>query len=280
MKRKIITAAGALLIGLGLSSCMEQNTVLTVKKDGSAVLEETALMGAQMASMLALGGLDPENAGAAPPSLVPAEADLIAKGESLGEGVVFQGVEEIKLPDGRQGFKASYSVADVSKLTITPGGLGTMQMLQPDGGEVEIDEEQLEEGALSFAMKGGALVVSMPSNGVSADEGETGGLEQLPEMDPEELAQMQMMAPMLQGMRVGFEIKAEGGIAESDALHRDGDTITLFEVNVGEMLKEPKNMAKMQALEDTENFARVRRELQDVEGVKIEPRDEVTIKFQ
>jgi hypothetical protein len=279
MKHKIITAAGALLIGLGLSSCMEQNTVLTVKKDGSAVLEETALMGAQMASMLALGGLDPDNAGAPPPSLVPAEADLIAKGKSLGEGVVFQGVEEIKLPDGRQGFKASYTVADVSKLKITPGGLGTMQMLQPDDGDLEIDEEQLEEGALSFAMKDGALVVSMPSSGVNADEEETGELE-VPEMDPEELAQMQMMAPMLQGMRVGFEIKAEGGIAESDALHRDGDTITLFEVNVGEMLKDPKNMGKMQALEDTENFSRVRRELQDVDGVKIEPRDEVTIKFQ
>ena len=49
-----------------------------------------------------------------------------------------------------------------------------------------------------------------------------------------------MMKQMFTDMKVSIKLVAESGIAETNATHNDGDTITLMEMDMGKLMENPR----------------------------------------
>lgn len=97
---------------LTLASCLEVKSVVSINKDGTATVEETALVSAQLKAMMDSGGAQGGGADAMK-SLVPDKAKAEERAKKLGEGVTVTSHEEVKMPDGRAGVKVTYAVADI-----------------------------------------------------------------------------------------------------------------------------------------------------------------------
>ena len=100
-----------------LASCLEIKNTITVNKDGTATVEETTLLGAQLAAMMAQGGGGP---GEQLKGLVMDKAKAEERAKQLGEGVTVKSIEEVKSPDGKSGNKVIFAVADIRKLKFQP----------------------------------------------------------------------------------------------------------------------------------------------------------------
>ena len=88
---RLILAVAAVF---GLASCLEIKSTVIVSKDGSAIVEETALLGAQLAAMMAQGG------GAGGPGeqlkgLIMDKEQAEKRAKDLGEGVTVKSIEEV-----------------------------------------------------------------------------------------------------------------------------------------------------------------------------------------
>ena len=94
------------------------------------------------------------------------------------------------MPDGREGVKVTYAVADISKLKYQP---------------FDAKKAAGEEGTpITFAVSGGTVTVSLPQDKPKGDK-----LEK-PKIPAEQMqAQMAMMKPMFAGMRMAVRPMAK-----------------------------------------------------------------------
>ena len=118
MKQRIILWLTGLLSLCCLSSCLEVEQVINLKKDGSGTIVEEIVMGAQIVAMMeAL----PAGAGAENPF-----ADLYnienykAKAAGFGKGVTYSGMEKVER-NGGKGVKVTYKFEDINNVVLTPG---------------------------------------------------------------------------------------------------------------------------------------------------------------
>ncbi len=100
----LLLAAVALL----LTSCLEIKSTITVNKNGTAIIEENIVLGAQLASMV-----EGEQGGQFG-SLVMTEEKAAARAKKLGEGVTVKSREDMKTADGKSGVKVVFAVADLT----------------------------------------------------------------------------------------------------------------------------------------------------------------------
>lgn len=261
--KKFLHLVGAVAASLMLASCFELSSVVTINKDGSGVVEETTLVSAQLKAMMAAGAAQGGGEGAPKMDILPTKEKAQEKAASLGEGVTLKSYEEIKSPDGREGVKVSYSFSDVRKLSYSPGDA------KPESGK-----------PISFALEGDTLTVNLPQDKPSGEKSE----EPKPKTElPQDLeAQMAMMRPMFAGMRFNFAFKAANGIASSDASHVSGDTVTLMEMNFDKLLEKPEGFKKFSELMDNNDMtpAEAAEAFKGFEGIKIEPKEKITIKLK
>ena len=129
----------------------------------------------------------------------------------------------------------------------------------------EAAAEAAESGGepMTFAMADGTLTIN---TGVTPDSlnkiaDSSGGSEMIgPDgnIPPEAAAQMQMAAGMMQGLRMGAYIRIDGGIAETNAKHVDGTPFDQPDRRPHQMLDTVSNL----------------------NGVKMETQEQVTVKFE
>jgi hypothetical protein len=77
-----------------LTSCLEIKSTVIVNKDGTATIEESVLLGAQLAAMMQAGG----GQGDQLKGLVMDKAKADERAKKLGEGVTVKSHEEVKTP--------------------------------------------------------------------------------------------------------------------------------------------------------------------------------------
>jgi len=70
----------------------------------------------------------------------------------------------------------------------------------------------------------------------------------------------------------------DSGIAESDATHRDGNTITLMDVEMGKLLENPETLKKLKAANQQDPQAAMAA-LRGVKGVKMEVKPKITVQL-
>lgn len=262
--KRFIAYIGAVAASLLLSACFEMSSVVTVNKDGSGIIEESVLLGAQLKAMMGAGGAEGGEGGPNLKDLVPDKAKAEERAKKLGEGVTVKSHEAIKMPDGREGVKVTYAVADLSKLKYQPLNEGK------DGGSSE------DKKPITFSVSGGTVTVNLPADKPKEN---TDGAEK-PKVPAEQMqAQMAMMKPMFAGMRMAVKIKAASGIASSDATNVSGDTVTIMDIQFDKLMEKPEAFAKFAETMDDKSMtpAQAAEKFKGVDGIKIEGKEKITI---
>lgn len=258
-----------------VTSCIEHHSVIRLNKDGSGTITEETTFGAQaLAMMEQMAGIGGEAAEDPVESLVDEDAAKKAAAK-MGEGVTFQKVEKIDA-NGRKGGRVIYAFEDISKVKYSFGGaMNAMSEGMPGAEEVKEKDQPME-----FEFADGVLTMRNPNAGKAANEGE--GEEAEGEDAPDEEIDEQGMAmakQMMGDMKMSLKVELPGGISETNATYVDGNTVTFMEMNMGKLLEDPK---KFQALSKSKpsSAAAMQEALKGIEGVKVETKEEITIKLK
>ena len=249
-----------------LTGCFQSAVGLHVKPDGSGTFDQVFSMSAEaLAQAKQMQGAG----GSAAPEKLPTEVDeakLKAAAAKLGEGVTFVSAKKLTLP-GREGFVATYAFTDVTKLKLTLGpDMGDQAGGGAPGGE--------KEEPVTFAFTKGSpseLVINTPVK--KKPEGKK-------EQDDAMAEQMMpMMAQMFKDMRLSFIVDVQGTIVKTNAVNREGNRVTLMDVEFGKVLADPAKFKAMTKLGDP-TTPEAKALLKTIPGVKIETENPVRISFK
>jgi hypothetical protein len=255
---KTMKLALGLLTALALPSCLQNETTITLNKDGSGTVVEETYLGAKMLEMMTQfaqpGQPDPVE------EMFAAEKAK-AKAEKMGEGVEYVKTEMID-KDGRKGALVHYKFADINKLKVSPSGAVDDMTERP--GEPEGDKKE----TVGFSYADGKLkVITPPTDFDDMDMGDEGA--ENPEMEA-------MMKEMMADMRLTLKLKIVDGIASTDATHAEGDTVTLFDVQVGKMFAQKDELKKIGETGKTDKEA-AKAAFAKLDGIRVETKENVTV---
>lgn len=257
-----------LAAALVLSSCFEFETEITVKKDGSGTIVEETIFGAQVVEMLEMAAAQGGGAGQNPLADLKDEEKAKKKAAAYGEGVSLVKIEEVK-KNGGKGVRVTYKFTDINKVSFNPSG-ALAEMGDMGGPGAAVVEKAKDENA-KFKFADGKLTIILPEGEAADDIAEDAGGD----IDPND-PQTAMMMEMMKGMKMSAKITADPGIAETNATHREGNTITLFEMEFDKILKNPEGMKALQKI-DMKDRAKAAEALAKVEGATAETKKEVTV---
>jgi hypothetical protein len=259
------------ILALALSSCLEISQSVHLKEDGSGTISEETIFGAEASAMLQMaeqqgGGKQPNMFG---------EESAKKRAEAFGKGVTVAKVEKID-KDGRMGSRVVYHFADINTVTLgMSDSVAGMSDMAPSGAEEKVKEKNKP---MTFTYADGTLMVNLPKpkkEDVDAAKAELPAAAEGPDA-----AQMQAMAmQMFKDMKMSVKLTIEPGIAETDATHREGDTITLMEADFGKLMANPDAAKKLQGL-DMKDPAAMENALKGIDGIKGEAKEKVTVKVK
>ena len=265
--KKRLTSLPAALLALFTTACLEHEAVIKVNKVGSGTITEQTLFSAEASAMMdqmaALGG----GAGKDPLSAMTDPESAAEAAKKLGEGVEVEKVEKLD-KDGRKGGRVVYKFKDINKVAYTMGGSvsDAGKSMQPPGLP---EEKKAEQKPMTFTYQDGVLTLDNPDN--KPAEGEKA---EKPEIGEQELA---MAQGVFKDMKMSFKLEFPGGIAESDATHVDGSTVTLAEMEFGKLASDPAKLKKLMEIDEPAAAASA---FKDVDGLKVETKEKVTVKLK
>lgn len=248
-----------LIAALALPSCLQNETTITLNKDGSGTIVEETVLGAQMMAMMTQfaqpGQPDPV-------AEMFKEDKAKAKAAKLGEGVEYVKTEMID-KEGKKGARMHYKFADINKISVSPGDA----VEDMNEGEPPAEGADKKE-AVKFAYADGKLKVIVPP----ADFGDM-SMDDAEGADPQQEA---MMKQMMADMRLTMKLVIADGISESNASFVHGNAITLFDVQVGKMFEHKDALKKIAETAKTDKEA-AKAEFAKLEGIKMETKEDVTV---
>ncbi len=265
MKRFLLALSS--MFALALPSCLQSETTIRLNKDGSGTLTEETTFGEQVTAMLAqfgaLGG-----GGEDPLADMFSEEKSKARASQFGEGVTFEKAELIQRGANRGG-RVTYRFDDINTFRIVPGK--AMQNLAPGAEAAAVADKA---PPVTFAYAGGKLTIKMPEPEVEGPAAPDGGANPAAEASNPEMEAM--LKEMLADMKMSFKIVIEPGIAETNATHHEGNTITMMELEFGELLKKEGVLQKLSSIDQNDTQAAMA-VIKDIEGVKFEAKNEVSV---
>jgi hypothetical protein len=273
MKKNLLLLASA-IAALVLPSCFQHETTITLNKDGSGTLVEESRLGAQMLAMMSqmaegLGG-GGENA-QDPLKDMFSEDKAKKRATELGEGVTFEKSEPVNV-NGSKGAKVTYRFKDINTLKVRSGD--GMKNMSPGGAVPGVEDASKKEDPVTFAYQDGKLTVKLPQPKKTDAEKPSDEAAEKPDMDNPEA--MEMMKQMFADMKMGIKLVIAPGIAETTATHKEGDTITLMEMDFGKLVQNPEHLKKMSAMDQQDPTAAMEA-LKGIDGVKFEAKPEITV---
>ena len=268
--RRIRRITGALCLLPLAAGCFAYDTTVRLAPDGSGTVEQELVLTGTMAEMVRYARTAGEEE----------ELDL-CEASDLGEGVRLLSAEPIEEAN-RVGCRQVYAFTDINTLRLRPDLDGRLpEGIGPEEGGLATPEEPI-----SFSFQRGSpstLVVRMPQQGTGAGEDEETGGERAEEKAPEDAAgramALAMMREMLRGSRFSVHLVVAGEIVETDATYRDGGRITLMELDFDALLEDPEAFERLLEVDDPSPAA-AKELLAQTPGVRIEPREEVVVRFR
>ncbi len=258
---RTVKLALGILAALALPSCLQNETTLTLNKDGSGTIVEETYLGAKMLEMMTQfaqpGQPDPVKE-------MFSEDKAKEKAKKMGEGVEYVKTEIIN-KDGKKGALVHYKFADINKVNVSP--TGAVDGLNEQEGDPEEDED--EKDTVSFTYADGKLKVKTPPS--DFDKMNMGDDEnaQNPEMEA-------MMKEMMADMSLTMKLKIADGIGSTNATYTEGDTITLFDVQFGKMLEQKAELKKISKTAKTDKEA-AKAAFAKLDGMKMEMNEDLTV---
>ena len=267
MKRSIVLVILAVSVFL-ISGCLQVETTIRIRKDGSGTVEQKFLM--QSDIMQFLIGIAPETAESEGEAEgldfgFITEEDLRSSSESMGEGVTLVRVEAVE-EDGFEGYFAVYAFRDINTLRVNQNPGETLPSDPQDGGATP-------EEYIGFSYRNGVLEIDFPD--FEADGGEDGGDGDSPDEEMDE-SSIEMFREVYATMKLGMYLVFEDGIAKTDATYRDGDTITLMELDFAKVVEDESVFLELVG-SNPETVQEMKSLVERVPGIKIETAEKVRV---
>jgi hypothetical protein len=267
------------LLALFTSSCLEHSATIRLNKDGSGTITEETVFSAEASAMMA----QMPAGGDSPAGKFADAKKAAAAATKMGEGVTVEKVEKID-KDGRTGGRVVYNFKDINKVKFTFGeAMSDAGMEGPPGAPGDAPDAPGDKPAnkpITFKHEGGVLTLVNPEPEAAAKKPAEGGdaPDAAEEIDPQSMA---MMQGLFKDMKMSLKVEIVDGIAETNATHVEGNTITLMDMAFGKLLANPEHMKKLSAMQMQESSpAEAAAAFKGVEGFKIETKDTVTVKMK
>lgn len=277
--KKLLLAATSALIALALPGCLQNETTIHLNKDGSGTVVEETLLGAQMLAMIDQmaagfgGGGGAEKPKDDPIKQMLSEDKAKKRAAEMGDGVTFVKAEPLE-KNGAKGARTTYAFKDISKLKVSTGdGMNTMPKMGPMGDAPEPAAKKKQP--IGFAFANGKLTIKMPEPEKPA-AAEAPAAEGQPKPDMNNPEAQAMMKQMMGDMKMSLKIVCDSGIAETTASNKEGNTITLFEMDMGKLMENPETFKKLGEVDQKDPTAAMEA-MKNLKGVKIETKKEVTV---
>jgi hypothetical protein len=240
-----------------VSGCLQVEQTINLKPDGSGTIVISTVMSKEaMDQIKAMGGEGGKN----PLDEMMSEEKAKEQAEKMGEGVKFVKAEKVKTDKG-EGAKITFSFADISKVKM----------------DVNLGDAAPQKGdakpPVSFQFtKGSPAKLTMTMNHPPQDKKAADAPE-----DPNEAAGFAMAQQMMKGMRITMNLNVDGTLVATNATHKDGNKITLMDVPMDELLKDPKKFKESQK---AGSFTDAMSVFKDVPGLKVESKPTVTVELK
>ncbi len=269
LSRSILLAGMAFFF----TGCIEMHTSITVKKDGSGLVEENIFIGKEIIKMFT------EFAAAFADSTQPQqefnlfEEDKIkAKTSELGEGVEFVSMKTIKT-DEKEGYTAFYKFKDINKIKVNQDPSDEMPMAEP------AEDSDAADKLVKFKFikgKPNKIIFSLPDEKKKDQSAKDDTTTMTVEPDT---ADFENMVKFMKDMKAKVEIKIDGKIVNTNATHVDGNTITLFDIDFGQLLSDKEKLEQFKKF-NPDSFEEVKKLVKDIPGIKVELNKEVFVEFE
>ncbi|MCP4044015.1 MAG: hypothetical protein GY731_19000, partial [Gammaproteobacteria bacterium] len=265
------------LMSLLITACIDIQTLVQVKRDGSGTVEERMLMSGMVGDLAAqmqkqLG----DNSG---PGQLYSEADLRQRAGKMGEGVRLLSVDELR--DGkRKGYHAIFAFDDITKVTVNQNPAEKI----PSQPGMNITPRTDKKEFVTFGFTPGPtseLTIRTTMDSPVSDQGKGSQQQSKPEGSTQNLSNpmaQEMMKQFFQDMRIALAVEVEGSILETNATYREGSRITLMELDFGKLLGD---MDKFQQFtqQNPESITDAMHLMQSMEGIKAELEPNIRIRF-
>jgi hypothetical protein len=256
-----------LLVAL-LSGCFSVSTTINLNKNGSGTLEEKVLV--KPIDMFGQAQQEPES--------IYDEADLRANAAGYGEGVKFISGKEIS-ENGMNGYVAVYDFSDINKLKLNQNLAGKAINADMLGPEAQEDMNQY----ITFDFKSGGtsiLKIKYPEEPEMEEIPEDTDMErdEDPEFTDQDKEMLEMMKEMYDGMKLAIKINFDGNIKETDATYQEGNSIVLMDIDFAKITENYDILSKLNGANQMSQ-AEFKSMMKDVEGMKVEVQDKLTVKF-
>ncbi len=255
------------IASLALSSCFQSESTIHLNKDGSGKLVQEIRLGAQALAMMSGFGGGQQGAAPDPVARLLSEDKAKADAAKLGEGVTFEKAEAVNV-NGSKGARITYRFTDINKLRLTMND--NMEKMAPDAGARAADPGDTNH-PLAFTYADGRLTVKMPEP--KMEEGAENRPKPEPASDP---AAEEMMKQLLSDMKMSMRLVIEPGIADTDASHREGNTITLMEMDLQKLVGNPEQLKKITSVDQKDPAAAIAA-LKGIDGIKFETKPQISV---
>ncbi len=261
----------SLFIALGIvlllfSGCFQSHRIIYLNKDGSGKIVETMLITSNLNDYIGdeVTSYDVE--------------ELQEKAADFGEGVKYVSSKDVT-KNSLQGYEVIYSFQDISKIRLNKDA--TQEL---NDAAASLDSYNY----ITFKFKKGAAAevkVIFPKE--EKDDQELTETEEWTEeenyeddlYDEDDDSALQMVKTVYADMEISIKIIVEGKIVSTDATNVQENEVILEEIIFAKLIDDENALKKLDENKDVgdEKFIR---QFKDYPGVKIEEKDEITIKFK
>jgi len=267
----LVAAMAALLL---ITGCFQVKQEVTLKKDGSGKITEEVLfsdaMAAQMQKMAtAFGGQsnDASNTMYKPEKL---------KQEALSYGDDVRYITSSAVShDGFTGYSVTYGFKDINTLKLSN---------DPSGKTMKMGVSDENEGYYQFSFKKGrisTLTIREVDSTEEDDDGEWEEAEEYEEDDEEDMGGMnEQMMQMFKDMRIFVSIVFDGKIVKTNAMYQDGNRVTLMDIDYNKIIGDEDAMKTLGKAQNLDSLDEAKKVMKDIEGIKMELQDKVTVSFK
>jgi len=265
--RKVWLGLIAVLSIVLLGGCIKVETTVKLNRDGSGQIEEKMGLPKEMVNM-AKSMPDQGN------TPKPFSKKQFANDAKLrGEGVKLVSFKETE-GDRMTDFEVVYAFDDINKVIIdqnqgnvvsSPGDEGTQSKEEPVRFEFTAADDSSTLKILLPKSDEGDFTKKPPKQEDVSDDTEEAGLE--------------MMKTMFKGMHFAINVVLNGDIVETNATNVEGNTITLVDMDFDKLMDDNDTLKKLNAMQP-ESMEEAKTILEDIDGLKFEFEEVVTVKFK
>lgn len=272
--KKFKTITIFILFTIFFAGCLQVETTLNVKKDGSGTINEKVLFSKTFVTMIKEFAQSFDDSASADTEEFSffKEDEIKADAKDYGENVVYVSHKLIS-ENNWEGYEAVYSFDDISKVKIEPDP-GSKVDIGTESSEDASDEEyyffKFVKGPTS------ELIINRPEMETSIETEEEVETEES-EQNNEEMGE-EFLA-MMKGMKISVGILVDGQIVNTNATYVQGSKVTLFEMDLGEMMKNKEAFKEFKSKEP-KNIDELKEYLEKFKGMKIETEKPVSVKFE